>query len=100
METKFGEGVDAMYLIHGHVGNLSREAILKNLRNIISSRLATQKDQPVNIADFGTADGQASLAIVNEIIGDGQDSGLTVRGNVYPVIIPRTISYFRNGKLA
>ncbi|XP_021341477.1 methyltransferase FUS9-like isoform X2 [Mizuhopecten yessoensis] len=86
MNTRFGEEVDDMYNIHGHVGNLSRAAILQSLRKIISSRLAFQTEQPFNIADFGTADGQASLALVNEIIGDRK-----VRGNIYPVIIPRTM---------
>ncbi|XP_033730562.1 probable S-adenosylmethionine-dependent methyltransferase At5g38780 [Pecten maximus] len=79
MKSRFTGGVDDMYNVHGHAGNLCREAILEGLV------------EPVTIADFGTADGRAALSIINEMIGNTQNPGLTLTGNVYPVMIPRTM---------
>ncbi|OWF43238.1 hypothetical protein KP79_PYT18811 [Mizuhopecten yessoensis] len=68
MATSFSDEKDDMYNVHGHMGNISRAAILESLRRILSSRQASKTEHPVNIADYGTADGQASLSLVNEMI--------------------------------
>ncbi|XP_021341478.1 probable S-adenosylmethionine-dependent methyltransferase At5g38780 isoform X3 [Mizuhopecten yessoensis] len=82
MNTRFGEEVDDMYNIHGHVGNLSRAAILQSL-NVIQTDFRKEQaivvyynDQPMN--DFNR--------LSKVIQGDRK-----VRGNIYPVIIPRTM---------
>ncbi|OWF36841.1 S-adenosylmethionine-dependent methyltransferase At5g38100 [Mizuhopecten yessoensis] len=69
MATSFSDEKDDMYNVHGHMGNISRAAILESLRRILSSRQASKTEHPVNIADYGTADGQASLSLVKEMIG-------------------------------
>ncbi|OWF43990.1 probable S-adenosylmethionine-dependent methyltransferase At5g38780 [Mizuhopecten yessoensis] len=68
IKSKITEEVDDMYSVHGHAGNLCRVEILECLRTIIKSRPAYQTGQPVSIADFGTADGRASLSLFNEMI--------------------------------
>ncbi|XP_033758373.1 uncharacterized protein LOC117340719 [Pecten maximus] len=68
MNSRFTRGVDDMYNVHGHAGNLCREAILEGLGRIIHSRSDKPSVEPVTIADFGTADGRASLSLVNEMI--------------------------------
>ncbi|XP_033758376.1 methyltransferase FUS9-like [Pecten maximus] len=124
MNSRFTGDVDDMYNVHGHAGNLCREAVLEGLGRIVNSRLENMATEPVTIADFGTADGRASLSLINEIIefiqkelgqkqavvvyyndqpmddfnllskvisGYTQNPGLTFIGNVYPVMIPRTM---------
>ncbi|XP_060081449.1 uncharacterized protein LOC132560790 [Ylistrum balloti] len=66
MDTMFSGQEGDMYCIHGHAGNISRRAILNSLKKITDQRLECQ--QPISIADFGTADGRASLSLVNEMI--------------------------------
>ncbi|XP_033758374.1 probable S-adenosylmethionine-dependent methyltransferase At5g38780 [Pecten maximus] len=124
MRSKFTGDMDDMFNVHGHAGNFCREAILGSLGIIINSRSERPPVQPVTIADFGTADGHASLSLVNEMIdviqtelgenqpivvyyndqpmndfnllskaiqGSTYGTGLTLTGNVYPVMIPRTM---------
>ncbi|XP_060073551.1 uncharacterized protein LOC132553334 [Ylistrum balloti] len=124
MNTRFSREMHDMYNVHGHAGNLCRESILDGINKIICSRSKCQSAQPISVADFGTADGVASLDLVKEIIatiqtelgkeqaiivyyndqpmndfnllskvilGDGPGSGVMVTGNVYPMVIPRTM---------
>ncbi|XP_069136550.1 uncharacterized protein [Argopecten irradians] len=123
MNSRYRGEKDDMYNAHGHAGNMCREVILDNLGRILLSRPRQSPVQPVNIADFGTADGNASLSLIKEMIdvvhthlgdqhpivvyyndhskndfnllskviqGTGQEPGL-VTGNVYPMMIPRTM---------
>ncbi|XP_033758372.1 farnesoic acid carboxyl-O-methyltransferase-like [Pecten maximus] len=83
MNSRFTGDVDDMYNAHGHAGNHCREAILEGLGRIINSRSEHLAVQPVSIADFGTADGRASLSLINEMI-DAIQTGL---GQEQPILL-------------
>ncbi|XP_060079859.1 uncharacterized protein LOC132559257 [Ylistrum balloti] len=68
MKTGLCEEEDDMFNIHGHVGNHSRSSILESLRKIIKSRTEDKTKEVVTIGDFGTADGRASLCLINDMI--------------------------------
>ncbi|XP_033724610.1 probable S-adenosylmethionine-dependent methyltransferase At5g38780 [Pecten maximus] len=81
--------VDDMYNVHGHALNLCRTPILTCLRRIIDLKSTYKEGDPVQIADFGTADGRASLTLFNEMIDIiqadlGKDQPIVVYHNDQP----------------
>ncbi|OWF47743.1 probable S-adenosylmethionine-dependent methyltransferase At5g38100 [Mizuhopecten yessoensis] len=90
MMTMPNKDVDDMYSVHGHAGNLCRASIMEGLEKILKLRSSYQADQPICIADFGTADGKASLSLVKEVIDIvqtdlGQEQTIVVYYNDQPM---------------
>ncbi|XP_060077594.1 uncharacterized protein LOC132557122 [Ylistrum balloti] len=89
IDTKLNGDVDDMYCVHGHALNLCRTPIIECLRKILPSQSTHKTDQPVQIADFGTADGRASLSLINEMIDIiqtdlGKDQAIAIYYNDQP----------------